>query len=366
MSQSDDEVPGESQRLSLFSETNFWIDDEEADHYKKQKVATTTSFVKIDEEDVNQIDEEAHVGAVSGKSNGKKSIKKKHVDFWRGTASRKGKKKSRGGNGNPITGNMEDNLLLTPVSKFIDRTDDSPDITICLSKVYKAEGVDLSEDRLTAGSIKGYRMVRATRGVADGAWYFEIKVVHLGQSGHSRLGWSTDKGDLQAPVGYDSNSYGYRDIDGCKFHKAIREEYGAEGYKEGDVIGFYISLPDGASYAPKEPELLPYKGQQFVCHPLAKEDQPKVVPGSEISFYKNGVCQGVAFKDLCGGRYYPAASMYTLPAQSNCEVKFNFGPQFDCFPDDFAGRPVPKPMIEVPYHGFGSQTGEGISFKKQE
>lgn len=74
--------------------------------------------------------------------------------------------------------------------------------------------------------------------------------------------------------------------------------------------------------------------------------------GSEISFFKNGECQGVAFKDLCGGRYYPAASMYTLPEQPNCVVKFNFGPDFEVFPEDFDGRPIPRPMIEVPYHGY--------------
>uniref|UniRef100_A0A2N9JAX1 SPRY domain-containing protein n=1 Tax=Fagus sylvatica TaxID=28930 RepID=A0A2N9JAX1_FAGSY len=77
-----------------------------------------------------------------------------------------------------------------------------------------------------------------------------------------------------------------------------------------------------------------------------------LLSGSEISFFKNGVCQGVAFKDLYGGRYYPAASMYTLPNQPNCVVKFNFGPDFEFFPEDFNGRPVPSPMVEVPYHGF--------------
>ncbi|RRT75740.1 hypothetical protein B296_00002957 [Ensete ventricosum] len=74
--------------------------------------------------------------------------------------------------------------------------------------------------------------------------------------------------------------------------------------------------------------------------------------GSEISFFKNGVCQGVAFTDLFGGRYYPAASMYTLPNQPNCEVRFNFGPDFEYFPQDFGGRQIPRPMSEVPYHGF--------------
>uniref|UniRef100_A0A7N2KKQ0 SPRY domain-containing protein n=1 Tax=Quercus lobata TaxID=97700 RepID=A0A7N2KKQ0_QUELO len=183
---------------------------------------------------------------------------------------------------------------------------------------------------------------------------------------HTRLGWSTEKGDLQAPVGYDGNSFGYRDIDGSKVHKALREKYGEEGYKEGDVIGFYINLPEGAAYAPKPHHLVLYKGQRYACAPPdAKEEPPKVVPGSEISFFKNGVCQGVAFKDLYGGRYYPAASMYTLPNQPNCVVKFNFGPDFEFFPEDFDGRPVPKPMVEVPYHGFDNRVENGASSEKK-
>ena len=71
--------------------------------------------------------------------------------------------------------------------------------------------------------------------------------------------------------------------------------------------------------------------------------------GSEICYFKNGVCQGSAFKDIPGGRYYPAASMYTLPNEPNCVVKFNFGPDFEFFPQDFGGLPIPQPMSEVPY-----------------
>ena len=85
------------------------------------------------------------------------------------------------------------------------------------------------------------------------------------------------------------------------------------------------------------------------------DDTKNIGAGSEISFFKNGVCQGAAFKDLFGGRYYPAASMYTLPNQPNCEVRFNFGPDFEFFPQDFGGRPTPQPMIEVPYHGYDSR-----------
>lgn len=192
-------------------------------------------------------------------------------------------------------------------------------------------------------------MVRATRGVVKGAWYYEIKLETLGETGHVRLGWSTEKGDLQAPVGYDGNSFGYRDIDGSKIHKAMREKYRGGGYVEGDVIGFYINLPDGDLYAPKNTNWVWYKGHKYACPANGKEDSNKVVPGSEISFFKNGVCQGVAFTDINGGCYYPAASMYTLPNQPNCVVKFNFGPDFDFYPESFGNRPLPTPMIEVPY-----------------
>ncbi|CAL1391072.1 unnamed protein product [Linum trigynum] len=293
----------------------------------------------------------------------KKSKKKSNNNVWSTKSTRKGKKKAKP---NPHSTPTEDTVLITPVPRFPDKNDDSPEMTICLSKAYKAEKVELGEDRLSAGSTKGYRMVRATRGVCEGAWYFEIKVESLGETGHTRLGWSTEKGDLQAPVGYDGNSFGYRDIDGSKIHKALREKYGEEGYKEGDVIGFYINLPDGGSYAPKPPRLVWYKGQRYLCAPDAKEDPPKIVPGSEISFFKNGICQGVAFKDLYGGRYYPAASMYTLPNQPNCVVRFNFGPDFYFLPEDFDGRPMPRPMIEVPYHGFDARVDSGTSNENKQ
>ncbi|XP_073015939.1 protein TRAUCO-like isoform X2 [Primulina eburnea] len=302
-----------------------------------------------------------------GPKSGKKLKKKKSKDVWVST-SRKGKKKTKhafNGNHNPknpisIYGSLEDKMLMPPpFSRSPDNNDDNPDLKICLSKVFKAEKIQLSEDRLTASTTKGYRMVRATRGVTEGTWYFEIKVVHLGETGHTRLGWSTDKGDLQAPVGFDGNSYGYRDIDGSKVHKAIREKYGEEGYKEGDVIGFYINLPDGGLYAPDPLCLDSNKVQLCASATGAKEDPPKVVPGSEISFFKNGKCQGIAFRDLYGGRYYPSASMYTLPNHPNCVVKFCFGPGFERFPEDFGERPIPRPMIEIPYQGYDVRVQNG-------
>ncbi|KAK9273302.1 hypothetical protein L1049_018109 [Liquidambar formosana] len=370
---SEDEISGEDPKKSPTNPTNVSDEEEDEDDPppKKQKqLSSLTAQLPVPEpsEQQHQTAPESMAIVQATKSTkamtttSAKKAKKKNNNVWTKPTSRKGKKKGKANNNNVTT---EDTVLITPIPRFPDKSDDTPDMKICLSKVYKAEKVELSDDRMSAGSTKGYRMVRATRGVTEGAWYFEIRVVKLGETGHTRLGWSMEKGDLQAPVGYDSNSFGYRDIDGSKIHKALREKYGDEGYKEGDVIGFYINLPDGGLYAPKPQHLVWYKGQRYVCAPDAKEDPPKAVPESEISFFKNGVCQGVAFKDLYGGHYYPAASMYTLPNQPNCVVKFNFGPDFECFPEDFNGRPAPRPMVEVPYHGYDNRVENGVSNEKK-
>ncbi|KAG4973593.1 hypothetical protein JHK87_030414 [Glycine soja] len=367
---SEDEAASDGSKKSPKSGREEGDGSDEDPPPKKQKQLSSLTADTKEEDGTNNA---AATATPATNGSAPKKSKKKSNNVWATKSTRKGKKKtSRNNNNNSNNNNNhhhhangEDNVLITPVPRFPDKSDDTEEMKICLSKVYKAEKVELSEDRMSAGSTKGYRMVRATRGVVVGAWYFEIRVVKLGESGHTRLGWSTEKGDLQAPVGYDGNSFGYRDIDGSKIHEALREKYGEEGYKEGDVIGFYINLPNGEQYAPKSSQLVWYKGQRYVYAQDSTQDPPKLVPGSEISFFKNGICQGVAFKDLQGGRYYPAASMFTLPNEPNCTVKFNFGPDFECFPEDFNERPIPRPMSEVPYLGFDNKVENEESNEKK-
>lgn len=49
----------------------------------------------------------------------------------------------------------------------------------------------------------------------------------------------------------------------------------------------------------------------------------KPLPGSKITFFKNGVAQGEAFVDINAGAYYPAISIF-----KNATVSINFGPNF--------------------------------------
>mmetsp|Transcript_33688 Transcript_33688/g.63441 ORF Transcript_33688/g.63441 Transcript_33688/m.63441 type:complete len:365 (+) Transcript_33688:105-1199(+) len=241
-------------------------------------------------------------------------------------------------------------VMLTP----FDPTDPTPAATpatvhqpgpVLICKTDKTH-VQLSVDRLTVKSQRGYRMVRATHGVGEGSWYYEAKIVHLGPTGHCRAGWCTSKADTQAPV--DQNGYAYRDLEGCKVHKGLRESY-AEPYAAGDTIGFYIHLPP-TSTVPTEPppkEVVEWKGVPYQVE--APEVPPKALKGSLVAFSKNGKMQGVAYRDILEGSYFAAVSLYTLPnPEKLAEVRFNFGPDFEYPPVPVEeGLPVPKAVSEV-------------------
>mmetsp|Transcript_34775 Transcript_34775/g.88072 ORF Transcript_34775/g.88072 Transcript_34775/m.88072 type:complete len:333 (-) Transcript_34775:313-1311(-) len=217
---------------------------------------------------------------------------------------------------------------------------------VALSKNGKATQLVLSEDKLTVSGTKGFRTARATHGVFQGAWYCEARVVHLGESGHVRLGWCTRKAELQAPVGFDVHGYCYRDLEGSKVHAGKREPYGQQ-YGEGDVVGLYIYMPDGGRpLEVRDRRVVRYKGALYYLDEHEPDAQP--LQGAVIAFTRNGELQGPAFTDFPDGTYYPAASLYTLPTQTQgaC-VTFNFGPDFAYPMPEVPGCPAPRPMCEA-------------------
>jgi Set1/Ash2 histone methyltransferase complex subunit ASH2 len=209
------------------------------------------------------------------------------------------------------------------------------------------------------GGMQGYRMARASHGVSQGTFYFEVLVlspptiqdiqaklppnVRLGSKlqkqlqdlsknkdstsshagGNLRIGWSMRTGDLQAPVGYDKWSYGLRDIAGSRIHDSKREDnWGGEPFGPGDVVGFCISL--------------------------------SASDGNHIRFFKNGDALGnfvvrkgkreggAAFEDVIDGTYYPAISSYM---GGTCLV--NFGPHFIFSPRSLPSGLKVKPMSQT-------------------
>uniref|UniRef100_A0A5F9C3X5 B30.2/SPRY domain-containing protein n=1 Tax=Oryctolagus cuniculus TaxID=9986 RepID=A0A5F9C3X5_RABIT len=207
----------------------------------------------------------------------------------------------------------------------------------------RAPQLKISNDRLTVVGEKGYSMVRACHGVWKGACYFEITVDEMPPDTAARLGWSQPLGNLQAPLGYDKFSCSWWSKKGTKFHQSIGKHY-SSGYGQGDVLGFYINLPEDRETAKSLPDtykdkalikfksFLYFEEKDFVGK---AEKCLKQTPHSEIIFYKNAANQGVAYKDIFEGIYFPAISLY-----KSCTVSINFGPCFKYPPKDLSCRPL--------------------------
>lgn len=121
----------------------------------------------------------------------------------------------------------------------------------------------LSRDLMeVTGCRAGYRMAKGSDCVYTGNWYWECEILEDARTvtaatagdrqseeraeedcPHFRVGWATKQGNLQAPVGYDKHSFGYRDVAGSKIHKCERVDYYGEAYGPGDVVGCMICLP---------------------------------------------------------------------------------------------------------------------------
>lgn len=208
----------------------------------------------------------------------------------------------------------------------------------------RAPQLKVSDDRLSVTGEKGYSMIRGSHGVSHGNWYFEIKVDDMPSDTAARMGWSLALGNLQAPCGYDKFSYSWRSRKGTAFHQSKGHHYHDGGYGQGDVLGFFISLP-----RPQDLSLLlpnTYKDRplvKFKSH-LYFEDKDNVAEGekalkpaptSKMIMYKNGKCAGVAFSDVWEGTYHPAVSLY-----KTCQVTANFGPKFNYPPKGLDYKPM--------------------------
>ncbi|KAJ2611442.1 transcription factor, contains a PHD finger motif [Coemansia sp. RSA 1365] len=194
----------------------------------------------------------------------------------------------------------------------------------------------IESDRLTVWNDKGYRMAKASHGVEQGAWYFEVQVQDpIRPEFNLRIGWSQISGYLHAPCGYDVFSYSVRAKPNTRFHAAIGSPYGEE-YGPGDTLGVLIYLPQldkdekqdliDRKWKPEEDYLQFTYSRPDSQRPVYADSELPPLPvlaNSELVYFKNGKCLGPAFQKLYLGKYYPAISSYM-----GGKVKVNLGPDF--------------------------------------
>ncbi|KAI6174635.1 B30.2/SPRY domain-containing protein [Aphelenchoides bicaudatus] len=211
---------------------------------------------------------------------------------------------------------------------------------VSLSPNDRAHQLKLDSDGLTVTGNGGYAMARATHPVSYGRWYYEVEFLTQPGDSHIRIGWAQLHSVVQACVGYSKFSYGWRSLKGTAFHDGYGHTYSPPGYKQGDILGCLIDLPDWESQLQKNGRqmnsLLPdsHKNQQVIRfknhHFFEEHDNTaeallrlREVKKSKIEFFLNGRSKGVAFNDIYAGHYYPAVSIF-----HDASVRCNFGPRF--------------------------------------
>ncbi|TMS32930.1 hypothetical protein L596_000721 [Steinernema carpocapsae] len=216
--------------------------------------------------------------------------------------------------------------------------------TICMAKAVAKlfemiRKLRLSDDRLTLSGQRnlGYCAARGTHMVSKGKWYYEVRFDRQAPQSHIRIGFAQELLPLQACIGYTKLSYGFRSKCGTKFHDCIGTRYLKADFKEGDVLGCLIDIPEPkfvtSEYLPqskKDMILVFCKSHMFYEQ---KDDlasslkKLKTARGSKIEFFLNGKSCGVAYTNIYAGQYYPAVSIY-----QESQITCNFGPRMKYLP----------------------------------
>lgn len=276
-----------------------------------------------------------------------------------------------------------------PLSSVLYQVVETPPFCARASFEDRSPQVLISKEGDIVSTNRGFRSARANVGVREGEWYVEFKVVkgNDDSGAHVRLGFARREASLEAPVGHDAYGYGVRDMTGDKVHISRPVSFMKEPFRTGDVIGMRIRIPRTAAAASPHDvyrDRIPirYKGQLYfemldyvptkamsdllLPSNVFKKKQnaqrfvPEKIPGSFIRVYKNGRDMGVAFEDLNeflpphskfqptlsqreadDGQlgYYPMISVF-----SGGKAEFNFGPAFECPPEDGLG--VARPLAD--------------------
>ncbi|KAA8495423.1 Ran-binding protein 10 [Porphyridium purpureum] len=125
---------------------------------------------------------------------------------------------------------------------------------------------------IDAAAVRTTECVPTTR---CALYYFEITVVHAGQSGYIGIGLCAANVNLNRLPGWERNSFGYHGDDGHAFRDSGTGVAYGPPYTTGDVIGCCWNMIDGS-----------------------------------VFFTKNGIALGVAFQHV-RGTFYPTVGLRT-------------------------------------------------------
>ena len=199
--------------------------------------------------------------------------------------------------------------------------------------VNKGSGVSLSNGNLTATKVVtsswANSNVYASKLVKDGKFYAEVTVGAFASAGYLNIGVSTINTKQNDTFPYATTGYSYLDS-GTKTTNSVSTAYGAS-YTAGDVIGVLFDYATG-----------------------------------QLTFYKNGVSQGVAYTLAVGTPVYLAVSQY-----STGNVTVNYGASAFTYPLPSgavawnAERVVGKHVFSIPTMEMNVVNGVGYDKKSR-
>ena len=163
-----------------------------------------------------------------------------------------------------------------------DQVLDSPTNNFCTwNPLDRGDLLGLSEGSTEAAYTSGlWAAGKSTVGVTSGKWYWEVVKT---TANYSMIGIGTTDMPVAGNThpGYDAYSWAYYSDTGNKLNNNTSVSYGAT-YASGDVIGVAFDADAGS-----------------------------------LTFYKNGVSQGVAYTGLTSGPYFPVIGVYLETVVAN-------------------------------------------------
>ena len=179
--------------------------------------------------------------------------------------------KDTSGNGNDFTNDNAVQVTDTPTDNYVVMNP----LAYSPSMTYSNGNLKLN------GTLESWYSSPATIYVDSGKWYWETTITSRGT--YSQVGIAEEDWLPNSSPGLEANAYGYYSFNGNALRDGTSTAYGAT-YTTGDVIGITLDYDNG-----------------------------------EITYYKNGVSQGVAFTGVTE-RLTPASALY-----GSATHNYNFG-----------------------------------------